>query len=150
MSHQHHLLKFNQQHSLLKSANLKSTTLQSYNNKLLLFLSFYNLSLSRLSRYSRSHLDHLFSSWLDAYHSSGGHYTYACWSFHGLLYHYPSLSHHLPLSAQRLDGWKKIQQSISISHPPLTWELTCVIAVLLASWGDFAASCCVLLGFHCH
>lgn len=148
-THNYKLLK--QHHnSQLKEANLKPRTLQCYNNKLALFLHYSSLTLTRLSHLSTTRVDHLFAVWLDACYADDGHYTYACWAFHGLLFHYPHLQQHLPLSAQRIDGWKKLAISSSVSHPPLTWELTCVIAVLLSSWHDHAAAMCVLLGFHCY
>jgi hypothetical protein len=136
--------------SVLKAATLLPLTLARYNDKLQLFLNHFSLTLDSLPTLSRHRIDALFSVWLDHYHQHGGIYTYATWAFHGLLYHVPRLRNHLPDSHQRLDGWQRVANDASHSHAPLTWELTCVIAVTLARWGDIAAAVCVLLGFHCY
>jgi integrase len=50
-------------------------------------------------------------------------------TMNGICLYLPQLRHMLPRSAQAIRGWNRLE--VSRSHPPLTWELACVIAVHL-------------------
>ena len=68
-------------------------------------------------------------------------------TLYGILMLQPRLSGRLLLSARALRGWKKLAESRS--YPPLTWELTCLIAFRLAMSGHFRHAVATLLGFDC-
>jgi integrase len=137
--------------SKLKAANLKDKTRLQYNNKLLLFLQHTNLTLQQLSSHSRRTIDRWFAAWLDHYYEhEHGKFTYASWAFNSLKHHLPYLQGHMYESASRLRGWDRLHESTSTSHPPLTWELSCVISGLFLSWHDIPSAICVILGFHCY
>jgi len=59
----------------------------------------------------------------------------------------PEFKHQLPRSKQALRGWTK--QSPGGSYPPLTWELTVVIAMYFIKNGLFREGVGTLLAFDC-
>ena len=52
------------------------------------------------------------------------------------------------MSRQCLKGWERVKKSTS--HPPLTWELTVVIACTLARSGYHSPAVAMLVGFDCY
>jgi integrase len=68
-------------------------------------------------------------------------------TFSGVLMHLPLLKQHLHLSSLSLRGWKRLIPAQP--YPPLTWELSCAIAVRLCLDGHFLAGVGVLLAFDC-
>jgi integrase len=66
-------------------------------------------------------------------------------TLYGILVHLPHLRDHLHLSSKSLRGWSK--RHPPVSYPPLTWELTCLIAVRLALSGLLRHAIAVLLAF---
>ena len=134
--------------SPLKSASIQSRTSKSYNDNLLKFLTFYNLTLVQLMRLPVHRIDSLLSSYFDYSYSVGGSYTYATYALNGLCFHSPSLRGQLVESKRRLKGWEKLKKSTS--HPPITWELAVLMAVVLAKSGFYSEAVGILLSFDCY
>lgn len=61
--------------------------------------------------------------------------------------HLPHLKPHLHLASKCLVGWSRLRPSES--RPPLTWELTCLIAFRLAVDGYHRHAVATLLAFDC-
>jgi integrase len=134
--------------SPLKSASLQSRTSKSYNDNLLKFLNFNNITLVKLMRLPVHQIDSLLSSYFDYSYSVGGSFTYATYALNGLCFHSPSLRGQLGDSKRRLKGWEKLKKSTS--HPPITWELTVLMAVVLAKSGFYSEAIGILLSFDCY
>jgi integrase len=73
--------------------------------------------------------------------------TKAHCTLYGILMHMPHLSGKLPTAAKALRGWNRLHPATS--YPPLTWELTCLIALRLALGGRLRHAIATLLGFDC-
>jgi integrase len=67
---------------------------------------------------------------------------------YGVQHHAPWLAHQLGASKLALRGWKR--QHPSVSHPPLTWELTCLLSAHMAITGQHDAALAMLVGFDCY
>lgn len=133
--------------SPLRRASLQPATHRAYSTQLLQFLSHIRLSLSTLLRHSTRTIDMHLALYFDHLYSKHGSFAYACHTLNGLIYHSPSLKGKLYESQLRLRGWSKLRESRS--HPPITWEVTLVIALTLAKQGLLAESVACLLAFDC-
>jgi integrase len=68
-------------------------------------------------------------------------------TLYGILTYIPSLKLSLPGSKKAVRNWSKIHKNIS--YPPLTWQLTMIIALQLTRRGFRDMAIAVLLGFDC-
>jgi integrase len=68
-------------------------------------------------------------------------------TYYGLVAALPQLRKRLPRAAEHLRGWLAMKPPRQ--RPPLTWPLTCAIAVKLASMGHGDAAIATLLAFDC-
>jgi integrase len=68
-------------------------------------------------------------------------------TLYGILMTMPRLDGHLRLAARCLRGWAKLHPAKA--YPPLTWELTCLIALRLCLSGRLRHAIGVLLSFDC-
>jgi hypothetical protein len=66
----------------------------------------------------------------------------------------PAWSHHCPVLRLKLNrsrmclrGWSRIRETRS--HPPMTWELTVMFAMTMASWGYHSEAVATLVAFDC-
>jgi integrase len=75
-------------------------------------------------------------------------FTYASHALHAVVYHRPDLKLYLFIARQCLRGWERIRHSVS--HPPLTWEMTVVISCTLCQSGFHGPAVALLLGFDCY
>jgi integrase len=67
---------------------------------------------------------------------------------YGLQHYAPWAGKGLEAAKMALAGWKRLRPSVS--HPPLTWELTCLLAAWMAAHGQHDAGLALLLGFDCY
>jgi len=67
---------------------------------------------------------------------------------YGVQHHCPWLAHQLGASKLALRGWKRLKPSVS--HPPLTWEITCLLATWMAMRAQHDAALAMLVGFDCY
>lgn len=123
-------------------------TQRAYTINMNRFLSHTRLSLLQLYTRRSSSVDRLLAAYLDHSYESGGSFDYASQTFFGLLHHCPHLRNRLGESRLRLRGWANIR--VTRSHPPLTWELTVLFAVTMASWSHHAEAVGMLLSFDCY
>lgn len=146
-THNHHV-HFDLTTSTLRDAALAPATLRTYNKHLNSFLSFIGCSLRVLLLQSPDRIDALLAHFIDSSFEQRGSYEYACQALFGLIYRCPILRLQLGESRLRLRGWKRLKQHRS--HPPITWELASLFAVVMAKWGYHAEAVATLLSFDCY
>jgi integrase len=135
--------------SVLRDAAIAPSTYRAYDLNLNKLLTHTRLSLIQLLSLSPAGIDVLLSEYLDHQHSIGGSYEYANQTLHGLVYRAPGLKP--PLLAEsrmRLRGWARLKRSSS--HPPITWELSVVFAVAMATASAYAEAVGLLVSFDCY
>ena len=93
-------------------------------------------------------LDELLTDYFHWRYDTGQSRSGAAATLHGVLALFPHYKSHLRLSALALRGWSRICPPVS--YPPLTWDLTCVVAVQLTRSGDWRLGVGVLLSFDCY
>src|ERR1700674_2253068 len=133
--------------SELRDAALAPSTRRSYDHNLNKFLTYTRLSLSKLLVLPPTIIDQRLSEYIDDLFAQRGSYEYACQAVFGLIYRHPPIKLHLGESRMRLRGWKNLKTGKS--HPPITWELTCVLAATMAKWGRHAEAAATLVAFDC-
>ena len=131
----------------LYDAALAPSTLAMYNKNLSKLLTHTRLTLSQLLSLSPSRIDCVVAAWMDHLYRGGGSFDYASQCLHGLTFHSPALRLKLNRSRMCLRGWARIRETHS--HPPITWELTVMFAVTMASWGYHAEAVAALVAFDC-
>lgn len=135
--------------SELRDAALAPTTLRSYNKNVNKFLTFTRLSsIKKLLLHTPTVIDQRLSQYIDYLFAHKGSFEYATQTLFGLIHKAPQLRFALGESRLRLRGWKNLK--LSKSHPPITWELTCLFAVTMAKWGYHAEAVATLLSFDCY
>lgn len=87
----------------------------------------------------------LYVQWLYDHGGTKGEATNAVF---GLQHSAPHLRTRLALTKLALAGWRR--KHPSVSHPPLTWELTCLLACWLAARGHYNSALALLVGFDCY
>lgn len=132
----------------LQDLALAPASLQAYNRSLRLFLQFTRLSPQQLLCAPALRLDRLLAVFIQHSYDAASPYTYAAHALHAVVYHRPDLKAQLYVSRQCLKGWQRVKQSSS--HPPLTWELTVIIACALAKSGFHAPAVAMLVAFDCY
>ena len=134
--------------SALRDASLAPASLRTYDKNLSNFLSHTHLSPQRFFSSPSSRIDTLLSHYIEHLHSIGAPFDYASHALNGAVFRRPDLKHKLGMARQTLKGWQRTKHSTS--HPPLTWELTVLIAVTQAKWGYHGCAVATLLAFHCY
>jgi len=132
----------------LQDLALAPASLKSYNKSLSSFLIHARLTPQQLLTSPAKRLDRLLAVYIQHSYDSASPFTYAAHALHAVVYHRPDLKQHLFISRQCLKGWERVKKSAS--HPPLTWELTVVIACTLARWGCHAPAVAMLVAFDCY
>ena len=127
----------------LLEATLASSTVTKYNKATTLFLQW--LSRHNYSPTTYQQLDSLLSIYLNEMYSLGTGKAAANSTVFGLNIIQPGISDHLPTSKKILKGYNKLKPSTR--HPPLTWPITCVIALDMIQRGEFTAGVITLLAF---
>jgi integrase len=79
-------------------------------------------------------------------------FTYAACAVSAVAHWRPDVADRLPIARQCLRGWERVRARAGLvrSHPPLTWEMTLLIACTLARSGHRAAGVATLLAFDCY
>jgi integrase len=132
----------------LQDLALAPASLKAYNTQLNKFLTYSRLSQQQLLSAPAHQLDRLVAEFIQYSYDTDSPYTYASHALHAVVYHRPDIKQHMFVSRQCLKGWERVKKSAS--HPPLTWELTVVIACTLARSGYHAHGVAVLVGFDCY
>lgn len=133
----------------LQDLALAPSTLKAYTKQLHNFLTYSRLTSDKLHHVSARRLDRALAEFIQHSYDSSLPFTYASHALHAVVFHRPELKHHgLFVSRSCLKGWERVKRSQS--HPPLTWELTAVIACTMARWGYHGPAIAMLVGFDCY
>lgn len=131
--------------SVLLDAAFAPATLQKYNKAVSLFLSSC-ISLGE-DPSSILDLDHLLVEYITHLYLSGGSKASASDLLHGLYRLAPQFKGRLRLASTAVRGWSRLVPAVS--YPPLTWDLTALIAFRLAVSNRWLSAVATLLGFDC-
>lgn len=127
----------------LAAASLAPSTISVYTKsatKFYQWLVHHNYSPS-----SHIQLDQHLSLYLHELYISGMGKAIATSTLFGLNIAQPGITDHLPSSRKALRGYQRLVPSIQ--HPPLTWPITCVIALEMIRRGYFNEGIITLLAF---
>lgn len=68
-------------------------------------------------------------------------------SYYGVVMLLPEFKTSLPVAKAALRGFESLFPSVS--YPPMSWDLTCLVVMNMVASGDFACAVAVLLSFEC-
>lgn len=132
----------------LEALSLAAATRQQYATALRRFLAYASTTLSDLAKRRSRSVDRLLVDYLNHLFNTDDTFARASHTVFGLVAAIPELQYKLPRSRRALKGWDR--HRVHRSHPPLTWELTVVIAVTMARQGFDAEAVATLLAFDCY
>ncbi len=132
----------------LQDLALAPASLRAYSSQLHSFLTHTRLSLTALYRARPSYVDDRLARYIQHSYNSFAPFSYAAHTLHAVVFHRPDLKLRLPQARQCLRGWERVR--IFTSHPPLTWEVTVVLALTMAQSGHHAAAVSMLVAFDCY
>lgn len=134
----------------LREMAVAPTTMRTYDKNLKHFLHFTRLPFLLFLTSDPRQLDSRLAAYIDHLHSTGAPFDYASHAVHGVIFRRPELRGpmSLPTARQCLRGWSRTR--LSASHPPLTWELTVVLAVTMSRSGHHGCAVAILLAFDCY
>jgi integrase len=127
---------------------LAPATTRAYQQQVQRFLSFLDVSPRKLRSKPAEWIDLRLADYIQHLYSNGHSFTHASHAVFGLIFHYPRLKSQLGESRLRLKGWERLR--VKTSHPPITWELTVLLAVTMARSVYHAHSIAILLAFDCY
>lgn len=130
----------------LLEAALAPSTIIKYNHYATLFYDW--LITNGHSPSTFISLDKLLSVYLHQLYDTGHGKASANATLFGLNIAQPGVSDHLPMSKKALKGFNKLKPSTP--HPPLTWPITCIIALDMIKRGHFGDGVLTLLAFDCY
>ncbi len=125
---------------------LAPRTLDKYTQALNLFLAFCDKHAARVA--SARDVDRLLMHYIQHLYDTGRPFHLAACAVFGLQHHSPWLAQRLASAKLALKGWHRLRPSES--HPPLTWELTCLLSAWMAMQGEHDAALAMLVGFDCY
>jgi integrase len=106
------------------------------------------MTLRELLAHRSRTVDRLVVEFLNHQFQRDGSYAQCAHAVFALVAAEPRLQYKLPRSRRALKGWDRARAKRS--HPPLTWELTVVLAVSMARRGRHAEAAATLLAFDCY
>jgi integrase len=133
---------------VLLANTIAPATRVAYNRAVRKFLTFTRITLDSLLRRSARRIDRMLTDYLHHLHRTRSPHCHAVHAVYGLIYHAPELKERLLLSRRSLRGWDRTRTHRS--HPPLTWELTVMLALTMARRGLHAEAAASLLAFDCY
>lgn len=132
----------------LQDLALEPRSRKAYDSNLNSFLTFARLPLQQFLIEPATRLDRLLAVYIQHSYDSGLSFTNTSHALHGVVFHRPELKERLFTSRQCLRGWDRVK--VSVSRPPLTWELTVCIACAFAKAGHHGPAVAALLAFDCY
>lgn len=131
----------------LIEASCAPSTISKYKRGILLFLEWCEEHQHDATTLTQ--LDDLLTDYFhDLYEQGDGSGKgLAAQTFYGILKFMPRAVGHLPSASASLTGWMKLRPSQS--YPPLTWDVTVLIAVQMARKGLLRHAIATLLAFDC-
>lgn len=131
----------------LRGLSLASSTQQAYSKQLGSFLSYSGLGMRSFLMLRAAEIDRALAVYIQVCYDARSSFTYVAQALSSAVHHRPDLRPHLPISRQCLRGWNKVREAAS--HPPLTWEVTVVMACTMARSGYPGPAVALLLAFDC-
>jgi integrase len=131
----------------LRGMSLAPASQKAYSKQLGSFLSHVHLDVRAFLGMPAQLVDRALASYVQFSYDARSSFTYAAHALAGVVHRRPELRRSLPLSRQCLRGWDKVR--VSTSHPPLTWEVTVLMACTMARSGYHAPAIALLLAFDC-
>ena len=119
-------------------------------------VSIYRTAATRFYDFCRTHqhpthtlndLDYSMAIFIASLHDGGQSRARASAAVYGVLFYRPEARGHLLIATRVLTGWSRLQPSVS--HPPLTWPLTVLIATTMARRSHIDAAMATLVAFDC-
>ena len=132
----------------LQDLALAPASLRAYQRSLSGFLVHARLTPQQLLSEPAARLDRLLAVYIQHSYDSSSPFTYASHALHAVIFHRSDVKASLFVSRQCLKGWERMKRTVS--HPPLTWELTVVLACAFARSGFHAPAVAMLVGFDCY
>lgn len=132
----------------LQDLALAPASLTSYQRSLSSFLTFTRLTPQQLLFEPAARLDRRVAVYIQHSYDTASPFTYASHALHAVIHYRPDVRAHMFVSRQCLKGWERVKAIAS--HPPLTWELTVVIACTLARSGFHGPAIAMLVAFDCY
>ena len=132
----------------LQDLAIKAATLQQYTTSINKFFSHAQLTPQQFMHAPASALDWQLAVYLQHMYDASRPFDSAGKALHAAVFFRQDLKLRLPQARQCLKGWDRNRPKAS--HPPLTWELTVVIACTFARAHRSAAAMAMLLGFDCY
>ena len=132
----------------LQELALAPASMNAYATSLRNFLLHSRLSFQQFLTLPARRLDRALAVFIQFSYDSSTPYAYASHALHAVAFFRPESKPALFVSRQCLRGWERIKRTVS--HPPLTWELTVLIAVSMARSGYHGPAVAVLVAFDCY
>lgn len=132
----------------LESLSVQPATRQLYLAAVVQVQHYHRISRAELFSQNHSAVDSLLVQFLNHQASAGGSYHTGVNAVFGVAHLAPHLRSHLPRARQCLKAWDKLREQRS--HPPITWELTVLLAVSMSRQGWHAEAVATLLAFDCY
>jgi integrase len=127
----------------LLDATIQPRTLQLYTTAAANFIRWYRIQPGAFS--SHHHIDRKLCDYITLLYFAFASMSVAHQTLFGLLHYMPELQSDLHRARRALKGWKK--RHITRSHPPLSWELVCMLAVQMCAVGWFDEALATLIAY---
>jgi hypothetical protein len=145
--------------NFLMEASVTAATLRKYKSALSLFLSFFFNTLHRppqqrnldhVSRLSPVLVDRILAQYCEFLYTKyqGSKKYLAINARAAVAFFFPHMSPFLRLSARSIKGWEKLHPTVS--HPPLSYDLVCLLSTRMAALGHIRHAAALLLSFDCY
>lgn len=133
----------------LIEASLSDNTLKKYKRGVRLFLAWCDEQDRTLHVHTMQQLDDTLTEYFHYLYESndGKGKSLAADTLYGLIKFMPHCEQHLSASKMSLTGWSKLQPAES--YPPLTWDLTVLIAIQMVRQDNVRHAIATLLAFDC-
>jgi hypothetical protein len=127
----------------LLDATIQPRTLHLYTTATANFIRWYRVQPGAFSNYH--HIDSKLCDYITLLYLRLASMSVAHQTVFGILHYMPELQLELHRSRRALKGWKK--KHITRSHPPLSWELVCMLAVQMCAVGWFDEALATLIAY---
>jgi integrase len=134
----------------LRDASVSQRTMLKYKKCVAEFIQHSQQQLLNISLNDYDSLDSILSQYFEQLYAHRKSYSKAVCTLYGLCLLFPKLNDKRMLADARLrlKGWRRLQPSES--YPPLTYEITCAIAIFMIFNGNVDEGIATLLSFDCY
>jgi integrase len=127
----------------LLDATIQPRTLQLYTTATATFIRWYQIQPGAFTSFS--HIDHRLCDFITLLYLRSASMSLAHQTVFGLLHYMPELNVELHRTRRALKGWKK--KHITRSHPPLSWELLCLLVIQMSTVGWYEEALATLISY---